>query len=246
MRSEPAESRSVLVLVHTVAPLIDEFACWCAAMVPNVRIFHVLDEPLIERIHRQGVASDVDAQRLLDHLKYAEQFGADVVLVTCSTVSLLVDSVRGHVAVPVVTIDEAMATEAAGTGPRITLIATNETTLEPSATLILAEASLAGRDVAVEAIVVPEALRALLDGDESTHDRLVAQAIAEAGPRSDVVVLAQASMARVMEAISRSGTTVPVLTSPQFALAEVARVLAAAGKAVPLEAVSVQAEGLAG
>lgn len=236
MRSDPTQSASILVLVHTVAPLIDEFAAWCASMLSGVRVFHVLDEPLLERIRRQGGASDVDARRLLEHLQAAENFGADVVLVTCSTVSLLVDSVRSSVKIPVVKIDEAMAAAASRAGSRIALIATNQTTLEPSTTLILAEARIAGRDVVIEPIVVPGALAALMDGDEKTHDRLVAGAIAEAGRRADVAVLAQASMARVMGELSSSGADVPVLASPPFALAEVARALAERGGSVPPEA----------
>ncbi len=226
MGSGRVASAATLVLIHTVAPLISEFARWCAEMAPDLNIYHVLDEPLLERIRRRGEGRADDAQRLLEHLEFAVSLNADVVLVTCSTVSLLVDSVRDLVDVPVIKIDEAMAAEAVRSGPRIALIATNETTLEPSMALILGESDRAGLPVEIRVVVVPDALAALLNGDEATHDQLVANAIVEAVPSADVIVLAQASMARATTRLDRGGPLIPVLTSPELALREVVRALA--------------------
>ena len=63
-------------------------------------------------------------------------------------------------------------------------------------------------------------------GDEATHDRLVAHAITDAAARADVVVLAQASMARATAAMADWAPPVPVLTSPELALRQVGRILA--------------------
>jgi hypothetical protein len=72
----------LLVLVHTVPPLVAEFDALCATMLPGVKVLHVLDEPLLERIRRQGTAGPEDDARLADHVRMAEDVGASAVLVT--------------------------------------------------------------------------------------------------------------------------------------------------------------------
>jgi len=54
----------------------------------------------------------------------------------------------------------------------------------------------------------------------------VAAALHEAEPESDVLVLAQATMARVLEALVNEPLAIPVLASPQLALAEVRKAIA--------------------
>jgi Asp/Glu/hydantoin racemase len=236
LSEQVGEPAGTLVLVHTVAPLVNEFARRCRDVLPRVRTFHILDEPLLERIRRHQGGRPEDLMRLTTHVELAMDIEANAVLVTCSTTSLLVESIRRDVAIPLVTIDEAMVAEAVLAGPRIGLVGTNHTTLEPSQTLIINEAARAGRHVEITAVIVPGALAALLRGDEATHDRLVAAAIADATATSDVVVLAQASMARATALIAEQPHT-PVLTSPDLALREVRRLLSRHPKRSVLEVV---------
>lgn len=219
------EPQGTLVLVHTVAPLIDEFALLCRELLPDVRTLHILDEPLLERIRARGHGAPEDERRLAEHFEMAASVGADAILVTCSTTSLLVDAVRDSFRLPVITIDEAMAAEAIRAGSRVAIVATNETTLEPSRTLVRAVAARAHRRVDVTVRVVPNALAALLEGDSTTHDQFVEQAIRAAAAEADVVVLAQASMARVLRTIDRRSLPVPLLSSPELALQQVRRQL---------------------
>ena len=163
--------------------------------------------------------------RLAGHIAEAEAIGAAAVLVTCSTVSLSVDAVRPHARVPIVTIDEAMAREAVSIGRRIVVIATNPTTVEPSRALLAAAASTAGLNVEISVRVVDGALAALQTRDGDRHDQLVAGAIREEEEQADVVVLAQASTARVLRAMGRRSERAPLLASPYLALEQVGRIL---------------------
>ena len=156
------EVAGTLVLVHTVAPLVDEFTLWCRRLLPGVQTYHILDEPLLERSRRHWGGGAEVMVRLGGHIELAASIGADAVLVTCSTTSLLVDAIRAQYTVPVVTIDEAMAAQAVESGPRVALVATNLTTLEPSQKLILDAALRAGREIEVTTMVVADALAALL------------------------------------------------------------------------------------
>jgi Asp/Glu/hydantoin racemase len=216
---------NLLVLIHTVPPLIGVFDRLAGSLLPGVRVLHVLDEPLLEQVRLRGKLSPEDAQRLAEHVDEAAAIGARAVLVTCSTVSPCVSQIRDGSPIPLLRIDERMIEQAVQLGERIGVLATNRTTLEPTRTLLLAEANRVGKDVSVELVMVDGALPALLAGDGAAHDRLVLAALTELQGRVDVVILAQASIARVLDVLPPDGGAVPVLSSPHLALRQVAELL---------------------
>jgi hypothetical protein len=57
------------------------------------------------------------------------------------------------------------------------------------------------------------------------HDRLVSQAIRELSSDVEVIVLAQASMARVLDVTPESERIVEILSSPHIAMEQVGRLL---------------------
>jgi Asp/Glu/hydantoin racemase len=215
----------LLVLVHTVPPLIEVFDRLAAELLPGVRVLHVLDEPLLERVRRRGRLADEDTHHLAMHVQGAACIGAAAVLVTCSTISPCVNEVRKGAGLPVLRIDERMIEQAVAISARIGVIATNRTTLEPTRKLLLAEAKRAGKQVEAELVMVEGALPALLSGDGTQHDALVSEAVRQLAERVDVVVLAQASTARVLAMLEPNAMGAPVLSSPHLALREVAALL---------------------
>jgi aspartate/glutamate racemase len=210
-----------VVFIHTVPPLVSVFTQLGAELLPGVELYHILDEPLVERVRRRGALAPEDTKRLATHVDVAADLGADVVLVTCSTISPCVDAIRAAAQIPVLTIDEAMIAEAVRLGSRIGVVATSRTTLEPTRMLLGAEAQRAGKTIEVDLVFVDEALSALLAGNGETHDRLVKSAVTALAGRSDVVVLAQATMARVLSVIPESALPIPILSSPHLALVQV-------------------------
>jgi Asp/Glu/hydantoin racemase len=215
-----------VVFIHTIPQLLSAFADGAAGSLPGVRVLHVLDEPLLERVRQRGGLAEEDSARLAAHVAEAAAIGAEAVLVTCSTMSPCVDGVRSGAAIPVLKIDEPMIAAAVRAGKRIGVVATNRTTLEPTRRLLETEAAHANKPVEIELLLVEDALPALLAGDGETHDRLVRPAIAELARRSDVVVLAQASIARVLDGIPEADRPVPILSSPELALRQLRELLA--------------------
>jgi Asp/Glu/hydantoin racemase len=193
-------------------------------ILPGVRVKHILDEPLLEAIRQRGRLAQADGNRLLSHLKQAELIGAQAVLVTCSTTSPLVDSLQAQVAIPVFKIDQAMIEQAVQLGTRIGVVATNRTTLEPTRQMLLAQAEKTGKKIEYTERFIDGALEALLEGQAGHHDRLVQLAIREVRPAVDVVVLAQASMARALDGPADLGEGAPVLSSPYLALQQIAKI----------------------
>jgi Asp/Glu/hydantoin racemase len=214
-----------LILIHTISPLLDVFNKLGAELLPGVQLMHVLDEPLLERVRQRGQLAPEDSARLQTHVVVAEEIGAHAILVTCSTVSPCVDDVRPEANIPVMKIDEAMIDEAVARGTKIGVVATNVTTLEPTRQLLEAQADVAAKEIEVELVLVENALPALLSGDGTTHDKLVKEAVLELADRVDVVILAQASMARVLDVIPEAERPVPILSSPHLALERVRELL---------------------
>ena len=62
------------------------------------------------------------------------------------------------------------------------------------------------------------AFDALMNGNAATHDDLVGIALRELIERVDVIALAQASMARVVDNLSEADRRVPILASPPLAV----------------------------
>ena len=118
-----------------------------------------------------------------------------------------------------------MADRAVATAERIGVIATLPTTLEPTADLIRRRAAAAGRDIELTARLCEGAFDALMSGDAAKHDAMVAAALKELASQVDVIALAQASMARVVDRLSEADRRMPILASPPLAIDYLATVL---------------------
>jgi Asp/Glu/hydantoin racemase len=125
----------------------------------------------------------------------------------------------------VLRVDEPMAEQAIRTGKRIGVIATLPSTLEPTAALIKSKAAAAGKAIELSAQVVDGAFEAVISGDGAKHDDLVGAALRDMATKVDVIVLAQASMARVVDALPREQKPVPILSSPRSAVEHLASLL---------------------
>lgn len=217
-------SRQV-AMIHTSALMVPPFKALAEELLRGVSVFHVVDESLLRDIIRDGQLLPPTARRVVGHVIAAAEAGADVVMVTCSSVGPAVELSRGLVTVPVLRVDEPMAAKAVATGQRIGVVATLPSTLAPTAELIRRLAAEAGKKVQVTDRLCEGAFAAVLAGDTAAHDAKVAAALGELSGACDVIVLAQASMARVAEALPAGQRRVPILSSPRLAVEKLAEVL---------------------
>lgn len=215
-----------VTLIHTVAGLAPVFnSLGREVLEPGTRIVHVVDEDLLQDTIRDGTISSETRARLAGHVRSASEAGSDAVMVTCSSVGPVVDDLSDATSVPLLRVDVAMADEAVRVGQRVGVLGTLSTTLEPTAGLIRRRAAAANRDVRVDARVATGAFEALQAGDTAEHDRRVLAALQDLLAVSDVVVLAQASMARVADQLPADARRVPILTSPRLGVERLAAVL---------------------
>jgi Asp/Glu/hydantoin racemase len=218
-----------LALIHTVGSLAPVFSDLASELLPGVDTTSTVDEALLGETIEAGRIQPATAERLERHVRTELDGGADLVLVTCSSVGPAVESIATGHGWPLLRIDEAMADRAIELGDRIGVLATLSTTLEPTADLIRRRAEVrgGGRTIQISALVVDGAFKALKAGNVEEHDRLVREALTRLIPEVDVVVLAQASMARVAGTLPPEiAASRPILSSPRLAIERVADRLA--------------------
>lgn len=211
-----------LTLIHTSGVMIPVFSELCRELMPAVEAVHMVDESLLKDIIKDGFLAKATARRVVNHILSANIAGTDAILVTCSSIGKATEIGRELVEPPVLRVDEPMASKAIECGKRIGVIATLPSTLNPTVDLIQRR----GTDgLEVTAKLCQGAFEAVISGDAATHDKIVAAGILELAGQVDVIVLAQASMARVVDTLSADQRTVPILSSPRPAIEYLAQEL---------------------
>lgn len=208
----------IIAYVHTSHVLIPLFTELSKREMPEVEIFHLVDESLIKNTIREGRLTKNTIRRVLTMVESAHEGGADAVVVTCSSIGPAASIARGLFDFPVIRVDEAMAEHAVRMGRRIGVAATLKTTLEPTVGLIRDKAAAVGRDVTVVESLCAGAFEAVLAGDTATHDRILSESLTRLVEDVDVVVLAQASMARIVRTLPPEVARIPMLSSPELAV----------------------------
>ena len=211
--------------VHTKLALLDRFRSEMADRHPHADAFHVLNEGLLQDLVR-GVERQSVYRRVVQQLLLTADNMADIVVLTCSSLSPAVDFARGLCAVPILKLDDPMSAEAVRIGRRIAVLCTNTSMPGPCAGLLRQHAAAQGREVLIETIVRPEAHTALFAGDRARHDAILTEAARDALVRADVLVLSLWTIAHLEPTFAAWGK--PVLSSPPFLMADLSRRLAPA------------------
>lgn len=206
----------ILALVHTSPVLAPMFNDLTARIVPDARVLHFVDESLIKNTIATGHLEKSTMRRVISLIGSSFDAGADVALVTCSSIGPAVDMAAQLYDQPVLRVDRPMAEKAVATGNRIGVAATLSTTLEPTVDLVRTVAAEQGIDIEIVEQLCEGAFDAVMAGDGDTHDRLVGEGLTSGLKGVDVIVLAQASMARVVDALPDGALDCPVYSSPEL------------------------------
>lgn len=217
-----------LAIVHTSFALVDTLGRAVREALPEVGVTHIVDDTALAYVRKHGVNRAL-MRRMLALFSAAAEGEADVILSACTSVGEAVDAARRIIDVPIVKIDEPMAERAVKEGRRIGILATVESAIEPARRLISDKAAQAGVEVSLTGDVCEGIFELLQSGDPSDaarYDAALTARIMDMASGSDVIVLAQASMARVIPALEAGAPVpVPVLCSPGPAIQRVARLM---------------------
>lgn len=211
-------AQKTLGLVHTSATLVPVFAELVSKYLPNVKVFNIVDDSLIKNTIACGELTASTSKRVVNYAASAEEAGADYILFTCSSIGPAVETAATLTGVPVLRVDQPMADKAVAAGKKIGVVATLSTTLNPTSDLVRRRALVAGKEIELKAVLCEGAFEALMKGDAATHDQKVGDALKQLANEVDVIVLAQASMARVVDTLTDAEKKVPILASPPIAM----------------------------
>lgn len=223
-KAKPTKQPHVF-FVHSVSTLTGLFNDLVGKHLPDARVSHIADESLIQRALAAGGLTPAIRRCLAGHVTSARDAGADVIQVTCSSLTPAVSVAAELVDVPVLTVDEPVARSLVRRFDRVGVIATACSTLDPSTDLVRRIAEQMRRRVKVRPVFCEGAYDAYFAGDLATHDRIVLDHLARLVRRVDAVLLAQVSMARIAEQLPPAQRRVPILTSPEPAVRHLASVV---------------------
>jgi Asp/Glu/hydantoin racemase len=187
-----------LAIIHTTPATVTPLKSLAAEIIPDCDVINFVDDSILPQLARNGGNLTEVEERLVHYARFAEQAGADIILEACSSVGEVVAKMKQAVTIPVVRIDEAMAEDAVQKGKRLGVAATLRTTLNPTTRLLQSKSD----NVEITTKLIDSAYRKLLEGDQDGHDTVLLDELVELAQTVDVVVLAQASMARVVAKMS--------------------------------------------
>jgi Asp/Glu/hydantoin racemase len=216
-----------LAFIHASPAAIGPLAQFYAAHAPELEITNLLDDGLL-RWFTTG-EWPLAERRFVEMLRTGrETYGADAALITCSAIpTALLEALRAAAGMPVLKIDEPMARLAVSVGNRVGVAVTFPPTVESTRALLLQAAAEAGRPVEIAFDIAEGAYDALQRGDFAHHDNLLLGAVERlAAGGADAIVLAQVSMARVLDR-ARTVVPVPVFSSLETSLDAVRQALEA-------------------
>lgn len=212
-----------IVLIHTVKSVYETFEKELRAVAGDIIIYNMLDDFLVADPIERGVFTVENRMRLMHDLQSAQLTGADLIVVTCSTLTPHVVAARPFFSTPIIAVDDAMCTLAVQQGRNITVLATAESTVGPTLKKLEEEAALQNKEISLSSLCCPEALVHLKAGQKAKHDKMVLD-MARGVKESDTILLAQASMAHLQDLV-QAQTKTRTLSSPQLCIQEVVKKL---------------------
>lgn len=185
---------------------------------------------ILVKTREAGYVTREAATLLIDLFLQAIKEGADAILNICSSVGEVADAVQdmaGYVGVPVVRIDEEMCRDAVRKGKRIGVMATLQTTLEPTKNTIRRVARELDREAVLKDCLVEGAFSL---NQEEFKELLVKHALS-IKEEVDVILLCQGSMA-YCEELLQEVCGCPVVSSPRYGAVELRKALEAKTTAI--------------
>ena len=213
-----AQDILTVALIHAVVPAMAPMQTALSQALPEARVLNLLDEGLLTEVERRGGLAPECVDRLATLVGLAEEAGAAAVLLTCNAYTPVVGDIQArYPSLPVLAVDEVMVERAVASATRIGVLATVEAGLKQQRESLERAAEKAGKQIELIPSLYTAAMDALRRGDAETHDRILLEALPPLAAQVEIVLLAQASMARLMDKLP-ADLPVPVLASPQLAV----------------------------
>ncbi|WP_437317492.1 hypothetical protein [Sorangium sp. So ce385] len=202
----------MLAFLHTARVHVETFGRLVRAVDDAIPVRHEVHESLLADAVAAGGITDGVRSATAAVIEALAGDGARVIVCTCSTLGGVAEAVPVAGCV-VMRIDRPMAEQAVASGRRIVVLAALQSTFQPTVALLHQMASDAKRSIDVVETLCERAWRLFETGDQPGYHGEIARTIETTALPSDLVLLAQASMAPAAELVRHLG--IPVLSSPR-------------------------------
>ncbi len=212
-----------IAFLHTAQTHVELIEDLMYEVAPTLRAAHFIREDLL--IDAQQPSLGIENHHLVKNIKYAVKeaasSGARVVVCTCSTIGGVVESLRITVRKQTVTtarIDRAMADAAINTRKPILLVATLQSTLQPTTALLQSTATALGCQMQIKPLLISDAWALFQAGNFSGYIDSIVNSVISTNLTADLanhtIVLAQASMHKAVAPLAARG--IVALSSPEL------------------------------
>lgn len=189
-------SGKTLGVIHASAFTSGVIQPYIDRIIPGVQVAHAADDS----IQNTNLSAPVGTIPKQNYLRYAnlakslQDYGADMILLACSTFNRAVEYAEPMIDIPMLQIDRPMMDLAVRDGAKVGLLATLASTVPSSERLLRIAAEEAGRKVDIRTVLSEEAFKVLRAGDKDKHNEMLLEEIEKLGKEVDAIVLAQLSM----------------------------------------------------
>ena len=206
----------MLALLHTGRVHVDTFERLARELGNTIPLRHQVHESLLADTLAAGKITPAVRSAVIEVVQGLAHAGAKVIVCTCSTIGGIAEATPLADGVRVMRIDRPMAERAVASERRILVCAALRSTLGPTVALLRQVAADAKRSPKLVELLCSSAWSFFEQGDDAGYAREIAAAVEAAALPTDVILLAQASMAPAAERLAHLG--VPVLSSPKLGL----------------------------
>jgi hypothetical protein len=206
----------MLALLHTAHVHVDTFERLARELDDTIPIRHDVRTTFLEDVLVAGTITDAVRSAIDEAVLSLARDGARVIVCTCSTIGGVVEAAAVPDGVHVLRIDRPMAERAVASNRRILVFAALRSTFEPTVALLREVASKTGRSMELVEVFCERAWPCFERGDRAGYLREIAVSIESRARVTDLVLLAQASMAEAEVLVAHLG--IPILSSPRLGL----------------------------
>ncbi|ADQ14124.1 aspartate/glutamate racemase family protein [Halanaerobium hydrogeniformans] len=213
-----------IALIHTTPVTVESLKNLIKAGAPDLKIINIVDDSILPELIDNEADLSLVEKRVKYYINTAVKQGADLVMSACSSIGEIFEEENRKYEIPIMRIDSAMAEKAVAKARKIGVAATLATTLKPSTKLLKNKAAEINKDIVIRKVLADKAYQKLMAGDQKAHDQLLAEKLKELAAEVEIVVLAQASMARAVKVLPAELKD-KFLTSPELGIEKALKIL---------------------
>ncbi len=186
--------KKILCIIHTTQVTVNSLKPLTMDLLKDTTVYNFLDDSILPEINAAGEITSNVKDRFLNMVRSCKNLNPNAILIACSSIGGLKKLAQNIVDIPVIRIDEPMAKSAVEEGKIIGVCATLKSTLMPTKELLYE----INKDVIIKELLIENVNDLLSQGKEDEYDAKVSSKIIDLKKEVDIVLLAQASMARVL------------------------------------------------